>query len=453
MQLSSDTTPSLPKYISLLILLDLIILLSVGLSYKYSALVFLGLVIFFLLVQYPEFTLALIVNGFFVPRLVGAPYGMENELTLFFKITCLSGLLTLWWRHRLTADFVTNPVFFLSLLLGALLFVGTTYSMAPNYGRYKSLNYFLNNIFILSATTFLAYNFKRIKQLLLWVVIFGAVLGFSGLIKLGLGLEEGDRLTVFGVNTIWVSRSLGLSTIVLYFFFVNTSSIHKKLMIIAVAFLLVLAMVFTASRGPVIGLLLSMSVYFLFFSSIPLSRRMVSLAGIILFIILGLLALPEEITSRYLEFGGRRDLSGFLRVVWFNKILPAIRENFFVGVGTGGFSKIITGTDIRTYPHNILAEIGLENGLLGLTTILTILTVTAKYSLNLIKHPEMETEIVHLATTSLLLLIFSTFNAMFSGDIPVNEQIWFAAGLILGLHMYWKKNERAHHLSNRNQLL
>ena len=120
--------------------------------------------------------------------------------------------------------------------------------------------------------------------------------------------------------------------------------------------------------------------------------------------------------------------------------IPIILNNFFnqdlitilFGSGVGNTSKIFYGKYLngRFYPHNILVEILCEFGLLFLLWI-SITTINFyKKNKSIFK----------------FIFLFFVLNAMFSGDIILNEFIFLYAGIIISTNSLTNKNES--HLSD-----
>jgi O-antigen ligase len=99
------------------------------------------------------------------------------------------------------------------------------------------------------------------------------------------------------------------------------------------------------------------------------------------------------------------------------------------GLGTGSFQHIAP-TDF--YPHNLLLEIGVELGLVGLIIVAGFLVTAwlATARARILPGPaRLQAAVVTALFSS------AVVNAMFSGDIQTNANLWLVAGLALGLAM------------------
>lgn len=102
------------------------------------------------------------------------------------------------------------------------------------------------------------------------------------------------------------------------------------------------------------------------------------------------------------------------------------KESYLFGNGTGSFAIKMPE---YIYPHNIFAEIFMENGLLGLTILFIIIlypftSIIKKSSFRI----EEKTQLVN--ETLLIMYLFSLYTAQISGDLYDNRWI-FIFGLLL----------------------
>ncbi|GAB3174244.1 hypothetical protein GCM10027291_32110 [Telluribacter humicola] len=141
-----------------------------------------------------------------------------------------------------------------------------------------------------------------------------------------------------------------------------------------------------------------------------------------LLILLNNLQSNQFITQRFFRFvpdyAIGEDYETSRVVVWprtLGLIISNLDRLFLLGLGIGDFSLLYTGmiSNSRYYPHNILLELIVELGIL-FTTILFIFVIyiIKNFGNNNNKY----------------LLYFFIINSMFSGDIILNEFIFFYLG-------------------------
>ncbi len=100
----------------------------------------------------------------------------------------------------------------------------------------------------------------------------------------------------------------------------------------------------------------------------------------------------------------------FLRVA-----LERWNESLWLGIGTAGFGILYYGQNTRAYPHNLLVEIGSENGLLGLTALSALFAGCLYCAWRACRGP-LEAGTVA-PRMFLAAAIFHIMNAMVSGDL------------------------------------
>jgi len=87
--------------------------------------------------------------------------------------------------------------------------------------------------------------------------------------------------------------------------------------------------------------------------------------------------------------------------------------SFLFGTGTGNFGYLMHHRDERAYPHNIVAELYFENGIIALIILVLIyISIIKEYTL-IFKSKKLR--------MLFALFIYFALNSMFSGDLFGNE--------------------------------
>ncbi|MFN8549005.1 MAG: O-antigen ligase family protein [Candidatus Eisenbacteria bacterium] len=308
-------------------------------------------------------------------------------------------------------------------------------SPCPEYGTSKTWGYLVTNLTLLIAPVLLLAQPRgaesvevRVRDFLFAALVAEAAIGVAGAINAVWPFYPwAFRLTTFGMNPIWFARHIG-QALVLFSCFVACGWIRRSR---ALPWLLLLAVVFwlSGSRGVLAALVVAACVWL---GSDARSRRWLPLA-----FMLGLGVLAVVMATLVIEGGEsqtffHRGASNFYRARLLDIALRTASEVGFFGVGTGGFGALAGVGDIRYYPHNILIEVGLENGLPGLLALLGFLTSTAIAAKRLLGGGA-SVQGRTIARIVLTLWAFNLANAMASGDVNVNEWIWLWAGVLLVL--------------------
>jgi len=118
------------------------------------------------------------------------------------------------------------------------------------------------------------------------------------------------------------------------------------------------------------------------------------------------------------------DLSSYIRLGLLRVVREAFGELTALGIGTGGFSHMLQMGDVRAYPHNIFAEVLIENGIPGIVALFGLLGFAVVRGVGGRGDPR--------TLFALLAFLFALWNAQLSGDIIGNEWIWLFAGVLAG---------------------
>jgi O-antigen ligase len=182
-----------------------------------------------------------------------------------------------------------------------------------------------------------------------------------------------DRLDfdeVFGFGAIEISRIAGLASLFVFVFIVN----HKNRLIQLFSSILLIFFLYqmtkTGTRGPFLAILVSIFLYF-GFSKISLSNR-ISFVVFLLTFILAIIyfgftdSLLFERGSELFEQDNIESLERYARYFIFLKLLP---DHFILGIGPGGWPIFVNGD---VYPHNIVLEVIIEFGIIGIISFLLI---------------------------------------------------------------------------------
>lgn len=395
------------------------------------------------LVQRGAAALAFVLAG--LPLLQGIEDVTRDPRPAFFiglGLLIAAVLLRLWhgiWEPRRLHAVLSLPrrtVWLFGTGLGLLMLLGLTRTPAPIYGGDKTQLYWMSNLALLTASILLLAREPgetgppREARLFLRVLLG---------IEIGLALGAvwnfftqfypfHDRLTAWGLNPIWVARHAGLGILV--------ALVLAALRLLRRRWLWFLLPLFgwvfveAGSRGPALALAAALVLWFL---SAPLStsarRRRLLGVGLVGLALLALLAI--ELTGR--EHATGQQLSNQVRLWLLRAAREALSGISLFGVGTGGFSALLGLPDARWYPHNLLLEVLLENGLLGLALVLGLIGATyagwRRWG-RVLRGRAGGGDEATLRRGVGALFLFAVLCAQFSGDIWVNEWVWAFAGVV-----------------------
>jgi hypothetical protein len=383
-----------------------------------------------------SWTTALLAIGYPLFDPIAAAFG--TTAPVFFALRSLLVFAAVWMLlasvrrpASLFAAFVTDPIVFFALALGVIVALGMLITPSPVYGRQKVVAYFATNLPLLGAGYLLARRHDpepprrcdaRFESFLLATGAIGLLMAVIGLLNAALEFYPyRSRLMILGLNPIWLARIMGITVIALLLL-VDLGRIRMRtalLLVISPGIVLIL----TGSRGPFLSLLLILAMRAMIFTRISTARRaglavVGMVAGVLLF-----LGMPEEFRGRFLHPMGV-DPSGAVRLRFFEVARSALAYVAGWGTGTGGFSDLLGKGDFRFYPHNLMVEIGIENGIPGLIAMVGLVVAALARGFRSHRNPY--------TLAALLGFLYAFVNAQFSGDLMANEWIWLFAGLLAG---------------------
>jgi O-antigen ligase len=235
-------------------------------------------------------------------------------------------------------------------------------------------------------------------------------------------INVNDRLEVGLFNPIWISRAvfelLLLGIIVLGF---------KRLYLMLIS-LVAIPVVYTAgSKGPLLSFILVILIWFLSEKLVTTGQRITAALSVGLLTIGAAASFVSLSTDSYLyqRFllqvpDGSEFIDRSRGVVWplvIDKITNQNLGQTLLGHGLGGYESFFFGTATgeRFYPHNLFLELIVENGLI-VTAFLACLSFHLYRSC---------------ASPIKYLFAFAFFNAQFSGDLLLNESLFFYGAALL----------------------
>lgn len=226
-----------------------------------------------------------------------------------------------------------------------------------------------------------------------------------------------DRLTVEGMNPIWLARSFALAGACLFLLPLR----NRTFKFIGLA-LVVAGILPTGSRGPLISLILTLTVWIVSVSGVARIRLAIATASIGVLAVSALLFAGDQIETAMNAYLSRGQNQGFVEESGRPQLFELAMNDFLsspvVGVGLGEYGEsAVRGTKASSwnsstqgyYPHNIILELLAELGVLGV--ILAAVAMRPGKWLLALKNPYFYP----------FLLTF--FYSMTSGDINANTGV------------------------------
>ncbi|MFA5498529.1 MAG: O-antigen ligase family protein [Candidatus Cloacimonadia bacterium] len=323
------------------------------------------------------------------------------------------------------------------LLFLVYLFFSTRFITSERIYAAEKFKYFINNIILFYVPILLVKKERDFEEVIKGVAVFG--LFFTGYALLShLGFEQfygnsvANRFSTLDVNPIWVGRYLTYSILAELYFLLklarNASENIGKIALLVVLIIFQLYFSFlTASRGPLLALILGIVVTILVAIRFRITHLIISALIILIIFFAVLYFIPSEIEERLLSQDQRSMTTSYLRIMANINALEMFWDNKIFGAGLGAFNIYYL-----KYPHNLFTEVMAELGLIGITLFLTTLILAVIYLFRLSRYPNK-------LCFYLLIAFFSTalVNINLSGHIGTNYYLFFSLGLIYSvMHSY-----------------
>lgn len=371
------------------------------------------------------------LTGFFFATQFMVGIGVEHGLLILFTMAFTFWIL--YRQARFDASYLraalTLPAI-LTLLLTLYMFLTFFWTSCPQAGLVKITGFAFTNVGSVMIFTLLPASLAVQRRVWIYIALLGLALGI-GVFFVAMTLPLGFRVGAFGIDPIWSARLIGISAL----FFVYEGLRRKGLVrwlcwsMILVLFLLSLP---TASRGPTLAMFLGIGLIIFTAKSLNLRMRALIVGGLVLTMLVTIVLLPGIFFYRFKALEKKQDNSSLVRLYFWYKSFEKIRESHLLGIGAGGFARLIVGRDVQLYPHNIFLEIALEFGIIGLLLFLSLLGLTARNLWILIwkARDRLSSEEFAYAQLLMALFLFAFLNAQLSGDVVGNAFLWMVMGAI-----------------------
>jgi len=392
----------------------------------------------FLLYLHPEFAFSLILTGYVLIYLFFDFMSIDIHFIAFlsYLVITFSGVFIYLLRREEQEIIILGKIFWISILIGLLMFIGLLFSTNRAYGLSKTGLYFLFNIVAFMVAALLAKDSKRIENLAFFTYLLGLVVAIIcfDLASTRFYFKFVRFRLSESIDPIILSRSLGISVLSALYLIIKYKELLIRLFLIFSVIILVSPMIWTGSRAPILGLILTVLLFFILQPSQPIFRKVAIVLSGIGATIYYVSQSASQVTARMATPVAQEASAAFRILAWFQAIQD-FGSSPITGIGTGSFFLNVPGIPL-TYPHNLVLELACENGIIGFLLVCSFLFIVLKYGIVNIKYynqHQLNTQL-QLSILTFCLFFFSLWNSMFSGKISANAMVWFAAGLIWALY-------------------
>ena len=421
---------------------------------------------FIWLLYHPEFTLLLIaftniIKGFLQEQV---PVFEELDLTILLITILWLGLGKIIISGKGGFPSWSHNILIIFALFSSVIAFSGFYTPSPESGSLKIIRFLIFASSMLVAPMIFLKSHTDSKRMLKYFKILSAIILCSMLLNLIIIAVSGGlvtylvRASLLGANPIAVSRSLAVIAAMVTIIGIRKNGFKLFASLILLS-LILLAIVATGSRGPLVSFFAGIVLFTLLFESPPYRSRLLLVGFIAVAIVLGLVfLLPESLTTRFIQItqgdiivtaGGVERISTIATRLSFWEI--SIKEwlksgfSFLFGIGAGGFSSLFIWKDFRWYPHNIFIEVLLEQGILGFA-ILILMIITATKPLLKSRRLGIISEHSSVWIAAMLVIFFS---AQVSGDLNDNRiLLMFLSIALSSIHLDKKFLKESNDLIN-----
>jgi len=293
-----------------------------------------------------------------------------------------------------------------------------------NYGSYV-LSYLIFVIIPYFIARYSVVNAASIKKFPLYTVALGIVFTIAFFLFANWqNIMPGSRSSIYEsterFDSISLSRILSLVIVALVVLILNPNNESKKTYIgIPVLLIYVYLLLFVPQRGTIIGVIIGLLLYGVFEKEKKKLAIVVTI-GLVLLALLYLVDLSQfGILDRFLEL---KDYETFQRYDDYSISWRLFKTNPFFGIGPMGYFEK-TG---RPYPHNMMLELMVEYGILGVVAGLILLIGGWRVALDILKSNDIFYE--WKAVAIMWIVMFTS--AMVSSNLIGNSVFFMITGLI-----------------------
>jgi O-antigen ligase len=326
----------------------------------------------------------------------------------------------------------------MAFALLALMMLRLGASGDQSYGMEKIELYFADCLVLLVGAVFLGANRRAFRLSLLLTLAVASVESVYLVSEIFGGGSE-TFVGRFAVSAqegpILLGRDGGTGALIAMFVVLAWPRGWVRTSAIVALPLCLISLIAAGSRGPVVACAVGLvTLLALVGADRQFRRRLAALIGALLgAAIVVPFVVPGSAVGRALStiLGSASGLSSNGRSTLWANAYADLSHHVFLGIGTGGFGSLDLG---YPYPHNILLELGLELGALGLLAFVVMLGAIAVRLARLWRETRLGERLD--ASLVIALLASAVVNAFFSGAVPDNKDIWRWGGVAIGMYAY-----------------
>jgi O-antigen ligase len=371
-----------------------------------------------------------------------------DSTVVFFVLGVIMGLAIVW-REGIYLPGLTV----VSVLMVFIVWVMLTDLWTPSviYAHEKILKLATLNLWsVIAAAMIVANRPERVRRLLALILVLGtaaaiyAIARYSGFARYDPGLDALSVNEVFSAsfrleNNLGQARFYGMGAVVAFAAWLQTSPFGKRGIALMAAFAICCyGLLISGGRGPTLSTLLAMMLPLalgLRFADRRLlaSKALIASLALLVVLIVALwqgaqdyaenLRTLQRLNTLFTQEEGGASAAGRLR--FWRSFGHFWLEQPVFGNGVGSWPVLYFGLDIGRYPHNLIVEVLVEFGLLGLL----LLGAVGFAAASRISVRRLREDPVLMCVAMLCIVTFLA--AMTSSDITGNRTVFAMFGLLV----------------------
>ena len=396
-----------------------------------------GLCILRFLFHRPEITFALFLFSYVIEGGDMIPGPIDLTPILLF-ISFAGFFLPAVMRNTIQYSSKPSDIW---LLIFLIVLVGGSYLTPDSQsGVKKAVLFALAVVLPYMMTRVFFKTYKQIKVFLITILSLAAGIAIILIFMSFLPSYTTGRLLFFEANPIPTGTLLAVGLVIAVIGLSSnlfSKNIHNKVICIAILPLCLFGMFLSGVRGPFVSAIVGL-VFYLLILYLQQPKVLISIVGIVLFLLVTFSILNPYITSKvpniraYSPEAITQGTSFKDRLDRYEAAITLFTQRRWLGGGTNSFAQ---RTQLDEYPHNIFLEIVSENGLIGLLVFLGFLGSIAwagfRYlSIHHIRFSPHERAIgMAILAVSLTLLV----EKQFSYNLTMHKELFTFLGIIVNL--------------------
>jgi len=301
----------------------------------------------------------------------------------YFSLSKLFGGLYFFSVVIKINEFLAIPKKLVGILISIFIFYFIlVMSNIVNLGYYYS-DIFSTSIFLNILLFLIILNHERlepglIERSFVWFLIGAIFSTISYYFGIGVGVEADGRVSLFGDDENALGIRMVIALILLTHFTLKYSKkIHWSLLVLMIlVYMPLIDLLFTTgSRVAALSFILVFTLYIFFYKANKIITKTMIIAIFVFSIgfIVDLILKSEVVGKRLMSTKEEGNLAG-RDEIWAT-IWPLIQNNLFLGVGQTGYKDLAYQFfGMHKSPHNVILEVWLYTGILGLCFYLYFLS-------------------------------------------------------------------------------